>query len=103
MKYNGTIENHYRRIDKHIGEIIKNADENTTIFIVSDHGFQASDPWFSFPWITFHDFEINYFLEKFGYLHYNLDGTINESLTLAEECEIDIDNDDVKDKKNCLF
>lgn len=38
-KYSGAIDNHYRKLDGEIGELLENKDENTTVIVVSDHGF----------------------------------------------------------------
>ena len=40
-KYGKVIENHWIEIDKMIGDMTKNIDENTTLIILSDHGAQA--------------------------------------------------------------
>src|SRR5260370_29284792 len=41
--YNESIHNYYRYIDNEIGQILDLVDENTTIFIVSDHGAKQTD------------------------------------------------------------
>lgn len=40
-KYNGTIKNYYRRMDKIVNRIASVAGEDATIIVVSDHGFKA--------------------------------------------------------------
>ena len=45
-KYRNAILDYYRKMDSYIGEFVKSVDENTTIFIVSDHGAERLDKWF---------------------------------------------------------
>ena len=40
-EFKNSIQDAYREIDRTIGKILKNVSENTTVLIVSDHGFQA--------------------------------------------------------------
>jgi Flp pilus assembly protein TadD len=40
-KYKGAIEEIYRRQDRALGEFLREADENTVVIIVSDHGFKT--------------------------------------------------------------
>ena len=39
--YESAIKNYYKKLDREIGEILKLIDENTIVFIVSDHGAKA--------------------------------------------------------------
>jgi len=41
-KYSGVIAECYREFDKSIGQLLENTDDNTTIYVVSDHGFKAA-------------------------------------------------------------
>ncbi len=56
---NGLIRDGYQQIDKAIGEIIKEAGENTTVLITSDHGFGPIKKYFY----------VNKWLEEIGLLH----------------------------------
>lgn len=38
-EYERAIDNHYMKLDEEIGELLEEKDENTTVMIVSDHGF----------------------------------------------------------------
>lgn len=38
-KHEGVIDEHYRELDSQIGRLMEHRDENTTVVIVSDHGF----------------------------------------------------------------
>lgn len=38
-KYGDAIDNHYLKMDEEIGRLLEEKDENTTVMIVSDHGF----------------------------------------------------------------
>ncbi len=39
--YADVITNYYKKIDEVVGEILKNIDANTTLLVISDHGFSA--------------------------------------------------------------
>jgi len=41
-KYSGVIHQAYREMDRSLGQILENYDDSTSIFLVSDHGFQSS-------------------------------------------------------------
>lgn len=58
-KYGNLIKETYIEIDKGIGEILRKTDKNTTVFVVSDHGFGLK---YDLP------FPLNLWLEKKGYL-----------------------------------
>lgn len=38
-KDEATVEAHYRRMDANLGLVLQTADENTAVFVMSDHGF----------------------------------------------------------------
>jgi predicted AlkP superfamily phosphohydrolase/phosphomutase len=61
-KLKGPVESYYRLIDEAIGEIIESAGENTTIFVMSDHGFGPLKK----------EFYINAWLRQEGLLAFNL-------------------------------
>ena len=42
-KFENTLKEFYKMVDKNLGEILNLLDENTTIIIVSDHGIQKMD------------------------------------------------------------
>jgi len=42
-KFENTLKEFYKLIDKNLGEILNLLDENTTIIVVSDHGIQKMD------------------------------------------------------------
>jgi predicted AlkP superfamily phosphohydrolase/phosphomutase len=42
-KYSGVIAECYREFDKSIGQLLENTDDNTTVYVVSDHGFKAAE------------------------------------------------------------
>lgn len=75
--YNESIHNYYRYIDSEIGQILDLVDlENTTIFIVSDHGAKKMDGGIC----------VNEWLIQEGYLTLK---TMPASLTAIDKCEID--------------
>ncbi|RMF93253.1 MAG: hypothetical protein D6734_10515, partial [Candidatus Schekmanbacteria bacterium] len=39
-KYGSVIDDYYIQVDKYLGEVIEKANENTTIFVISDHGHE---------------------------------------------------------------
>ena len=43
LQYKNIIENNYKEIDKSIGELLKRIDDNTTVVVVSDHGYGRED------------------------------------------------------------
>lgn len=57
-KYRTVIYKGYQQLDNAIGEILKKVGNNTTVFIVSDHGFGPSKK----------DFFVNKWLEEIGLL-----------------------------------
>lgn len=57
-EYQGSIDNHYRKLDNQIGRLLEQADENTTVMIVSDHGFGSLEK----------NVYLNTWLRKNGYL-----------------------------------
>ena len=60
-RYKDSIKNVWVRIDQIIGEFLKMLDEDTTIILMSDHGFGSRDK----------IFYVNNWLEKMGYLKLN--------------------------------
>jgi len=45
-RYRDAILNYYRKVDSLLGDFVKGVDDNTTIFVVSDHGAERLDAWF---------------------------------------------------------
>jgi len=45
-RYRDAILNYYQKVDSYIGEFVKSVDNNTTVFVVSDHGAERLDKWF---------------------------------------------------------
>ncbi|HEX8984675.1 MAG TPA: alkaline phosphatase family protein [Bryobacteraceae bacterium] len=41
--YGGVIEDLYRRVDELVGKTLRHVDENTVLFVLSDHGFTSFD------------------------------------------------------------
>ncbi|MFC2165500.1 alkaline phosphatase family protein [Acidobacteriota bacterium] len=41
-KFSGVIHQAYREMDRSLGQILENYDDSTSVFLVSDHGFQSS-------------------------------------------------------------
>ncbi len=58
-QYEGAIKNYYKYLDEQIGEILKLADKNTAVMIVSDHGAKRMDGGIC----------VNEWLMQEGYLH----------------------------------
>lgn len=58
-KYKDIIRDVYIQADKSIGQILKNIDQNTTVFFMSDHGASRK---------PLHFFHINAWLKEKGYL-----------------------------------
>jgi predicted AlkP superfamily phosphohydrolase/phosphomutase len=73
---NQSIYNYYRYIDSEIGQILDLVDENTTVFIVSDHGAKKMDGGIC----------VNEWLIQEGYLTLK---TQPATLTAIDKCEID--------------
>jgi predicted AlkP superfamily phosphohydrolase/phosphomutase len=75
--YNECIHNYYHYIDGEIGQILDLVDlDNTTVFIVSDHGAKKMDGGIC----------VNEWLIQEGYLTLN---SMPASLTSIDKCEID--------------
>ncbi len=75
--YNESIHNYYRYIDNEIGQILDLVDlENTTVYIVSDHGAKKMDGGIC----------VNEWLIREGYLTLKSQPT---TLTAIDRCEID--------------
>lgn len=75
-KLNDSIRDYYRYIDSEIGQILDLVDENTTVFIVSDHGAKKMDGGIC----------VNEWLIREGYLTLKAPPT---ELTAIDKCEID--------------
>jgi predicted AlkP superfamily phosphohydrolase/phosphomutase len=73
---NQSIYNYYRYIDSEIGQILDLVDENTTVFIVSDHGAKKMDGGIC----------VNEWLIQEGYLTLKSQPV---TLTSIDKCEID--------------
>ena len=59
-QYHEEFVNHFRKIDKAIGEILDRIDDNDNVLMLSDHGFERLD----------HEVYINYLLEQNGFLSF---------------------------------
>ncbi|MBD3262080.1 MAG: hypothetical protein GF334_10525, partial [Candidatus Altiarchaeales archaeon] len=57
-EYKNAIKDFYIGLDQHLGDLMEKAGENTTVFVVSDHGFTNQDK----------RVHINHFLIKKGYM-----------------------------------
>ena len=77
--FESAIKNYYKKLDKEIGEILKLIDENTIVFIVSDHGAKAMKGCLC----------INLALEQLGLLKFKNRPT---KKTYFEDAEIDWKN-----------
>jgi predicted AlkP superfamily phosphohydrolase/phosphomutase len=75
-KLNDSIRDYYRYIDSEIGQILDLVDENTTVFIVSDHGAKKMDGGIC----------VNEWLIREGYLTLKAQPA---GLTAIDKCEID--------------
>lgn len=76
VKLNDSIRDYYRYIDSEIGQILNLVDEDTTVFIVSDHGAKRMDGGIC----------VNEWLIREGYLTLKSHPT---ELTAIDRCEID--------------
>ena len=74
--YNNSIHDYYRYIDNEIGQILELVDDDTTVFIVSDHGAKKMDGGIC----------VNEWLIREGYLTLK---SYPKSLTAIDKCEID--------------
>ncbi len=63
--YSNVIENYYKKIDAIVGEVLKNIDPNTTVLVISDHGFNSFRE----------SVHLNRWLLENGYLFLNEDQT----------------------------
>jgi predicted AlkP superfamily phosphohydrolase/phosphomutase len=75
-RLNESIHDYYRYIDGEIGQILDLVDEDTTVFIVSDHGAKKMDGGIC----------VNEWLIREGYLTLK---TQPQTLTAIDKCEID--------------
>lgn len=57
-KTEGTVAEHYIKLDKELGKIKSELDENTTLIVMSDHGFQELDT----------EIYLNHWMKEKGYL-----------------------------------
>lgn len=56
--YAEVIDDHYRKLDRQVGELVEQAGDNTTVMVVSDHGFGPLEK----------NVYLNTWLKKEGYL-----------------------------------
>ncbi len=75
-KYNNSIRDYYRYIDGEIGQILDLLDDDTTVFIVSDHGAKKMDGGIC----------VNEWLIREGYLTLK---SRPSTLTSIDKCDID--------------
>jgi predicted AlkP superfamily phosphohydrolase/phosphomutase len=75
--YRESLREYYRFLDAKIGELLKHADDNTTVLVVSDHGAKAMVGGVCF----------NEWLHKEGYLHFNQD--LPAEITPINKLDID--------------
>lgn len=73
-KYENAIMDYYKFIDKEIGDILESLDDNTVVFVVSDHGTKAMKGAFC----------INQWLKSKGYLCINKKYPVGTDLEKAE-------------------
>ncbi|MFB6144436.1 MAG: alkaline phosphatase family protein, partial [Candidatus Nanohaloarchaea archaeon] len=59
------LREHFSQLDEKVGEVLERLDEEDTVFVVSDHGFQP----------TYWDFDVRSFLEDKGYLESEKEAT----------------------------
>lgn len=59
-KYHDSFLAHFKKIDKAIGEIAENINDEDTLLMLSDHGFERLDK----------DIYLNYALRENGFLHF---------------------------------
>jgi len=64
-KYRPAFMDHFRQIDKVIGEIVQQSTEKDTIILLSDHGFEPLEK----------DVYVNFFLRQQGYLKFEDEDT----------------------------
>lgn len=65
--YKDIIPNYYDFVDRVLGYFLEKADQNTTLILISDHGFKKKRALF---------FKINKILNILGYLDYGPDGEV---------------------------
>ena len=75
--YQESLRDYYRFLDGRIGELLRHADDNTTVLVVSDHGAKAMVGGVCF----------NEWLKSEGYLSFM--GEIPEGLTPVDKLDID--------------
>lgn len=63
-KYHNHFLNHFRRIDRAIGDIVARLKDNDAVLMLSDHGFEKLET----------DFYVNYLLGSEGFLRFKGDG-----------------------------
>jgi len=65
LKYGSVIQQAYEKVDKCLGEILDRLDANTSVFVISDHGFGAKHQATT---------QLNRWLEAEGFLTYRREG-----------------------------
>jgi predicted AlkP superfamily phosphohydrolase/phosphomutase len=66
-KYGTVILEAYQRVDRYLGELLDQLDDDTSLFVVSDHGFGAKHPATS---------QLNRWLESEGFLAFRRQGRL---------------------------
>jgi predicted AlkP superfamily phosphohydrolase/phosphomutase len=66
-RYGSVILQAYQRVDQYLGELLARLDDDTCLFVVSDHGFGAKHPATS---------QLNRWLEAEGFLSYRRRGLL---------------------------
>lgn len=73
-KYEDAITDHYRKLDKQIGKLLNETNEDTKVIVMSDHGFGRLKG----------DVYLNYWLKERGYLELEKQGLL-EKIGLTQQ------------------
>lgn len=77
------VQDHYRQLDEELGDLLAHADENTTVMVVSDHGFGPLEK----------NVYLNTWLRQEGYLQVGSGGGgggLLASLGLTQQAVVDV-------------
>jgi predicted AlkP superfamily phosphohydrolase/phosphomutase len=74
-EYSEAVPAHYRKLDRQIGEIRENLPENTTLIVMSDHGFQKLE----------REIYLNHWMREKGYLEMEGSPSLMQRLGITQQ------------------
>ena len=103
--YKDIIEKNYQAIDTVIGQLMKRIDENTTVILVSDHGYGREDIHAGEAIIKPTYFNINKLLKEFNYLNIEPENwklSLSQKIVWSETKAYFCNNLDTKQSGVCM-